>query len=354
MMIADFVSFGCKRNCRLRAFQGNLVEKISFLCYTARRMCMRGDFFMSKLGEQIYRYRTKMGLSQQELAEKLEVSRQSVSKWEVGGAVPDLERLMKMAALFGVTLDDLVSGEGAADQEECLYNNIEKRNQKIHIFSRYWRTALWLVGIGVVVSILYAVVYSFVLSANKGYPLTIFAFPLSFHLLNIAPFLICAALCFYPPKRLMLSCMWVAVFAVYMRLDMHFAVNWYDAVYTVSLIKQGQMITLLLGWLVLLLFTALLIFTVKTCFRQVNPLSSRKTIGMAAALLLAPFASWLIRCATRTWRDALRRAYPNADDAAVTVWGIRLLEWACDLAVLLCLAYCLTRMYATIVSKREG
>ena len=49
---------------------------------------------MSKLGEQIYRYRTKMGLSQQELAEKLEVSRQSVSKWEVGGAVPDLERLM--------------------------------------------------------------------------------------------------------------------------------------------------------------------------------------------------------------------------------------------------------------------
>lgn len=310
---------------------------------------------MSKLGEQIYRYRTKKGLSQQELAEKLEVSRQSVSKWEVGGAVPDLERLMKMAALFGVTLDDLVSGEDAADQEECsYYNNIEKRNKNFHAFSRYWRTALWLVAIGAVVSVFSAVVCSLVLSASKGYPLTVFAFPLSFHLLNIAPFLICAALCLYPPKRLMLSCVWVAVFAVYMRLDMHFAVNWYDAVYTVSFIKKGQMVNLLLGWLILLLFTGLLIFTVKTCFRQANPLSSRKTIGAAVTLLFAPFASWLIRCATRTWRDALRHAYPNAGDAAVTIFGIRLLEWACDLAVLLCLAYCLTHVYATIVSKREG
>lgn len=44
MMIADFVSFGFKRNCRLRAFQGNLVEKDLLLCYTACRMCMRGDF----------------------------------------------------------------------------------------------------------------------------------------------------------------------------------------------------------------------------------------------------------------------------------------------------------------------
>ena len=48
-----------------------------------------------------------MGLSQEGLAERLEVSRQSVSKWETGMAVPDLERLMGLCDVFDVTLDAL-------------------------------------------------------------------------------------------------------------------------------------------------------------------------------------------------------------------------------------------------------
>lgn len=64
-----------------------------------------------QLAENIYRLRTERGLSQTELADALEVSRQSVSKWETGGAVPELEKLIRMSDLFGVTLDALVSGE---------------------------------------------------------------------------------------------------------------------------------------------------------------------------------------------------------------------------------------------------
>ena len=63
------------------------------------------------LGERICQYRVQRHLSQQEVAEKLEVSRQSVSKWETDGAVPELDKLVKLCELFGVGLDELVQGE---------------------------------------------------------------------------------------------------------------------------------------------------------------------------------------------------------------------------------------------------
>ena len=66
-----------------------------------------------KLGNNIYLLRTRKGLSQGDLAEALDVSRQSVSKWETGGATPDLDKLLALCDLFGVTLDELVRGEVA-------------------------------------------------------------------------------------------------------------------------------------------------------------------------------------------------------------------------------------------------
>lgn len=62
------------------------------------------------IGENIYNYRTGKSMSQTDLANALEVSRQSVSKWENNSAVPDLERIIKMSELFEVTLDELVFG----------------------------------------------------------------------------------------------------------------------------------------------------------------------------------------------------------------------------------------------------
>ncbi len=53
----------------------------------------------------------KAGLSQDTLAEQLGVSRQSVSKWENDASVPDLEKLVKLSGVFGVSLDELVKGE---------------------------------------------------------------------------------------------------------------------------------------------------------------------------------------------------------------------------------------------------
>ena len=63
------------------------------------------------LGENIVRLRTNKNWSQSDLAEALEVSRQSVSKWETDTSIPELDKLLKLSELFGVTLDELVNGE---------------------------------------------------------------------------------------------------------------------------------------------------------------------------------------------------------------------------------------------------
>lgn len=62
------------------------------------------------LGERIYSLRTERRLSQDDLAEVLEVSRQSVSKWETDASVPELDKLVKLSEYFGLTLDELVKG----------------------------------------------------------------------------------------------------------------------------------------------------------------------------------------------------------------------------------------------------
>lgn len=63
------------------------------------------------LADKIIRLRRKNGWSQEELAEKMNVSRQAVSKWESAQTVPDLEKILMLGALFGVTTDYLLKDE---------------------------------------------------------------------------------------------------------------------------------------------------------------------------------------------------------------------------------------------------
>ena len=63
------------------------------------------------LGENISALRAARGMKQDELAAALGVSRQSVSKWETDASVPELDKLVQLAGLFGVTLDGLVGRE---------------------------------------------------------------------------------------------------------------------------------------------------------------------------------------------------------------------------------------------------
>ena len=61
-----------------------------------------------EFGNKLYEMRKEKGLSQEELASRLEVTRQTVSKWELGDSTPDLDKLVLLAELFEISLDELV------------------------------------------------------------------------------------------------------------------------------------------------------------------------------------------------------------------------------------------------------
>lgn len=65
------------------------------------------------LGKKLYELRKKNGLSQEELAERLGVSRQAVSKWECGESMPDTDNLITIARMYAISLDELVGNEAA-------------------------------------------------------------------------------------------------------------------------------------------------------------------------------------------------------------------------------------------------
>ena len=71
------------------------------------------------LGNNIYNLRSQSGLSQEDLAAKLGVSRQSVSKWETDASVPDVDKLIQLSKIFEITLDELVNGEENQQQAQA-------------------------------------------------------------------------------------------------------------------------------------------------------------------------------------------------------------------------------------------
>ena len=71
-----------------------------------------------EVANRLYQYRKKMGISQEELAEKIGVSRQAVSKWERAEASPDTDNLIELAHVYGVTLDELLQGQTEPAAEE--------------------------------------------------------------------------------------------------------------------------------------------------------------------------------------------------------------------------------------------
>ena len=75
--------------------------------------------------EKLKTIRKQAGMSQEQLAEKLGVSRQAVTKWETDAGVPDIENIMAVSALFGISIDELLSNEkGLKKQAEYLYESI--------------------------------------------------------------------------------------------------------------------------------------------------------------------------------------------------------------------------------------
>lgn len=168
------------------------------------------------LGETIYRLRTEKNLSQGDLAERLEVSRQSVSKWENDSAVPDLAKIVKLSELFEVSLDELVKGERTPERGYNAVLQDENESSKMEVKSGYnnvqANVQTGFPGRKIAGTILFCMAFLVAL-------LILIASGSLLGVIVALPFLICGMICFAVKKHVGLWCAW----AIYLLTDIYLA-----------------------------------------------------------------------------------------------------------------------------------
>ncbi|MBR2640672.1 MAG: helix-turn-helix transcriptional regulator [Oscillospiraceae bacterium] len=210
------------------------------------------------IGEKIYKLRTERNLSQGELSEMLEVSRQSISKWENGAATPDLDKIIKLSEIFGITIDELVkSNEVSASAEEKPQTIIIKKE------SNFPPRKI----IGTILLSLSLIVTVVLLAAGGG----ILGLVLS------SPLILCGIICFAFKKNIGLWCAWAVFFTIDMYLRMATGIS--SAVVLnfqtlLFMIRGGDFVRLLLAFAQLAVIVSLVFITIFR-FRKI-PLESKK------------------------------------------------------------------------------
>ena len=100
--------------------------------------------------EKLLTLRKAKGMTQEELAEKLEVSRQSISKWESGQSVPELEKIVALSTIFGVTTDSLLKSS-EIDDLSVKTEMLEKQQQQMLLREqrqhRIWACSLYSIAV---------------------------------------------------------------------------------------------------------------------------------------------------------------------------------------------------------------
>ncbi len=88
-----------------------------------------------EIGTQIRKYRSAQELSQEELAERIYVTRQTISNWENGKSYPDVHSLLLLSSLFHVSLDQLVKGDIEIMKQEINKEEVAKFNRLSNVFA---------------------------------------------------------------------------------------------------------------------------------------------------------------------------------------------------------------------------
>ncbi|MCF2596002.1 helix-turn-helix domain-containing protein [Pseudoflavonifractor phocaeensis] len=108
------------------------------------------------LGQRIQELRKKQGLSQEALGEKLGVSRPAISRWEMDGAVPEVDKLIALSKLFGIPVGQLLGVERPGDEEQAEDRELTGRELEVaravadrclegeRARRERWKKALWL------------------------------------------------------------------------------------------------------------------------------------------------------------------------------------------------------------------
>lgn len=90
------------------------------------------------LGNSLFQARKKSGLSQEEVAERLGVSRQTISKWETDETLPDIRQSKRLAVLYHLSLDELINFDVDVKEIEEVIERTSEETQKKIDWSRMW------------------------------------------------------------------------------------------------------------------------------------------------------------------------------------------------------------------------
>lgn len=247
------------------------------------------------LGENIVRLRTQKNWSQGDLADALDISRQSVSKWETDASIPELDKLLKLSELFGVTLDELVRGEDAPKAETTVPASFTpqtppEREKRCTIVGTI------LLGIGAALLLICLILAGDLLAG----------------LIYGSPFFLCGIICFTVKYRTGLWCGWAA----YLCIDLYFrfatGLSWTTAFMTHLWTYEMNYMRLAISWVQLLGMLVMIVCTARS-YRTLRLPATKKEvtwliIGWLAALVVLPLL--MSYGVVPLWRDNLHN-YSN-------------------------------------------
>lgn len=224
------------------------------------------------LGKRINQYRSAKSMSQGDLAELLGVSRQSISKWETDSSVPDLDKLVKLSDVFGVSLDDLVKGERESVAEQSPVQPqqivlIQKEKTPARI------VAAWLF---------------FALAAVLFFGIAFAAGSLG-GIFFAMPFMLLGLICLVVKKYTGLTVAWVLYFMVDAFFLFATGIRWSLVRYTFQYEASMNYMRLALAWVLVFMMLALMLYSVRI-FRKLPFEKNRKN----AALLLTGWGLYLL------------------------------------------------------------
>ena len=231
------------------------------------------------LGENIVRLRTQKNWSQGDLADALDISRQSVSKWETDASVPELEKLLKLSELFGVTLDALVRGEDApktelaaaevqTDPSSFAPQAVPARDKSRSIIGTV------LLCTGAVIVLLFLLLFGSIFSG----------------LLFGAPFFLCGVICLTAKNRVGLWCGWAVYACVDLYLRFATGLSWTTVFMTHLWTPEMNYARLAISWVQLLGMLVMIVWTVCS-YRALKRSATKKERTWLAAGWFAALAA---------------------------------------------------------------
>lgn len=206
------------------------------------------------IGERIYQYRTSKGLSQGDLAEMLNVSRQSISKWENNTAMPDLDKIVKLSEIFDISLDELVKGQMEQSDSTVLVNQVTSSDDKLDDKKGVeLKKGRYISGIIQLYMATLIILCCFMMGS------------VAFGFLLATPFLVCGILCLVlqGSKNLGLWCSWEIYVLITIYLICATGISWNTIFMTLHWTSSMNYMRLAVAWALFIFLVALISTTVK-------------------------------------------------------------------------------------------